>query len=124
MKVITLRVNKKQQQKLVLLSANSGYTQSEILRILIDNISTKNFELALNGEAEKKKLELSKITAVDYQNRLLANVANNINQIAKYFNSGGEVNEVVLQAFETVKSEQKQLRKMMSKYGNNKDNFD
>lgn len=120
MKVITLRVNEKQQQKLALLSAKTGYTQSEILRLLIDNLDGNNFELALNGENEKKQIEEKKITELSYQNRLLANLANNVNQIAKYFNSGGsQNNSVLLEAFQTIEKQQKELRKLMNKHGNN-----
>lgn len=131
MKVMSLRLNEDEQQKLSHLSAKTGYTFSELIRYLIDNLDENNLELALNkdNENDKKNRKVNQdLTAeLHYKNWLFSNVTNNVNQIAKWLNSqnSDEVftfnnQKILLNAFQTVEKRLEEIEeKIDGKNGNN-----
>lgn len=121
MKAISLRLSEKQQAKLNLLSAKTGYNQSEIIRFMIDNLDEVKFDLVLNNDKENRKVELQKIGDLRYQNYLFSNVTKNVNQIAKYVNSTENIqNKNLIFAFNEMKKDIKDLEeKLRDYYGNN-----
>ncbi|MBW8009605.1 hypothetical protein [Lactobacillus helveticus] len=120
MKAISIRLSENQQTKLNLLTAKTGYTQSEIIRTVIDNLDEVKFDLAVKNDKENRKVELQKIADLRYQNYLFSNVTKNVNEIAKYVNQKQNVknNELIFQFNEMKKDIQELEKKLSDYYGN------
>lgn len=121
MKVTSLRLSEEQQAKLTNLTAKTGYTSSEIVRKIIDNLDEVSFKLAVTNEDKNRKVELAKIAELKYKNYLFSNVTSNINQIAHYVNanSNNVDNASLLNAFQTVEKQIKDVKEKINNYGNN-----
>lgn len=131
MKVVSLRLTDEEKKNLSHLSAKTGYSFSELIRYLIDNLDENSLEIALkkSDESDKKnrKVQQDLISELHYKNYLLGNIANNINQIAKYLNSKSDdiISDYeaknLLQAFQTL---EKRIDEIKSKKKLNKKEVD
>lgn len=84
---LSIRLTDEQKSRLDSWSAKTGYTPSEIIRFLIDNVNEITLSLALDEIKNNKATEIQKVANEKYNNFLLANLTNNVNQLAKYVNT-------------------------------------
>lgn len=87
---LDIRLNNEQKFNLDNLSAKLGYSSSEIIRKMIDNVDEVTLTLALEKINDRKQVDIEKIACMKYQNYLLSNLTRNMNQIAHYVNSNKE----------------------------------
>lgn len=84
---LDIRLTDEQKLHLTNLSAKTGVSSSEIIRKVIDNLDEVNLSLALKKIDKNRAVDIEKIAVKKYQNYLLQNLTNNVNQIAKVVNS-------------------------------------
>lgn len=84
---LDIRLTDEQKLHLTNLSAKTGVSSSEIIRKVIDNLDEVNLSLALKKIDKNRAVDIEKIAVRKYQNYLLQNLTNNVNQIAKVVNS-------------------------------------
>lgn len=84
---LDIRLTDEQKLHLTNLSAKTGVSSSEIIRKMIDNLDEVNLVLALKKIDKNRAIDIEKIAVRKYQNYLLQNLANNVNQIAKVVNN-------------------------------------
>lgn len=84
---LDIRLTDEQKLHLTNLSAKTGVSSSEIIRKVIDNLDEVNLSLALKKIDKNRAVDIEKIAVRKYQNYLLQNLANNVNQIAKVVNN-------------------------------------
>lgn len=84
---LDIRLTDEQKLHLTNLSAKTGVSSSEIIRKVIDNLDEVNLSLALKKIDKNRAVDIEKIAVKKYQNYLLQNLANNVNQIAKVVNN-------------------------------------
>lgn len=84
---LDIRLTDEQKLHLTDLSAKTGVSSSEIIRKVIDNLDEVNLSLALKKIDKNRAVDIEKIAVRKYQNYLLQNLTNNVNQIAKVVNS-------------------------------------
>lgn len=87
---LDIRLNDEQKFHLDKLSAKTGYSSSEIIRKMIENVDEVSLSLALKKIDDRKQVDIEKIAVMKYQNYLLQNEANNLNQLAHYVNLNKE----------------------------------
>lgn len=111
--MISLRLTDNQFAKLQFYSSEMGYTTSELLRKMIDNADDVTMQQKQAINIKEVNIELKKIIEKRYQNSLLRNLANNLNQIAHYVNKNKEnsSNKALLLAFQTIEKQVIELRK-------------
>src|SRR5699024_12673646 len=80
---LDIRLTDEQKLHLTNLSAKTGVSSSEIIRKVIDNLDEVNLSLALKKIDKNRAVDIEKIAVKKYQNYLLQNLTNNVNQIAK-----------------------------------------
>lgn len=118
---LDIRLNDEQKFHLDKLSAKSGYSSSEIIRKMIDNVDEVTLILALKKIDDRKQVDIEKIACMKYQNYLLSNLTSNMNQIAHYVNLNKENsdNQKLVKSFEILTSQVEQFKKRLSdKNGN------
>src|SRR5699024_1120550 len=81
------RITDEQNIQQINLSAKTGVSSSEIIRKVIDNLDEVNLSLALKKIDKNRAVDIEKIAVKKYQNYLLQNLTNNVNQIAKIVNN-------------------------------------
>lgn len=84
---LDIRLTDEQKLHLTNLSAKTGVSSSEIIRKMIDNLDEVTLSLALKKIDKNRAVDIEKIAVKKYQNYLLQNLANNVNQIAKVVNN-------------------------------------
>jgi len=84
---LDIRLTDEQKLHLTNLSAKTGVSSSEIIRKVIDNLDEVNLSLALKKIDKNRAVDIEKIAVKKYQNYLLQNLTNNVNQIAKIVNN-------------------------------------
>ncbi|MCI6883376.1 MAG: ribbon-helix-helix domain-containing protein [Enterococcus hirae] len=84
---LDIRLTDEQKLHLTNLSAKTGVSFSEIIRKVIDNLDEVNLSLALKKIDKNRAVDIEKIAVKKYQNYLLQNLTNNVNQIAKIVNN-------------------------------------
>lgn len=84
---LDIRLTDEQKLHLTNLSAKTGVSSSEIIRKVIDNLDEVNLSLALKKIDKNRAVDIEKIAVKKYQNYLLQNLTNNVNQIAKVVNN-------------------------------------
>ena len=84
---LDIRLTDEQKLHLTNLSAKTGVSSSEIIRKVIDNLDEVTLSLALKKIDRNKSVDIEKIAVKKYQNYLLQNLTNNVNQIAKVVNN-------------------------------------
>lgn len=84
---LDIRLTDEQKLHLTNLSAKTGVSSSEIIRKVIDNLDEVNLSLALKKIDKNRAVDIEKIAVRKYQNYLLQNLTNNVNQIAKVVNN-------------------------------------
>lgn len=84
---LDIRLTDEQKLHLTNLSAKTGVSSSEIIRKMIDNLDEVNLALALKKIDRNKSVDIEKIAVRKYQNYLLQNLTNNVNQIARVVNN-------------------------------------
>lgn len=84
---LDIRLTNEQKLHLTNLSAKTGVSSSEIIRKVIDNLDEVNLSLALKKIDRNRAVNIEKIAIRKYQNYLLQNLTNNVNQIAKVVNN-------------------------------------
>lgn len=84
---LDIRLTDEQKLHLTNLSAKTGVSSSEIMRKVIDNLDEVNLSLALKKIDKNRAVDIEKIAVKKYQNYLLQNLTNNVNQIAKIVNN-------------------------------------
>lgn len=84
---LDIRLTDEQKVHLTHLSAKTGVSSSEIIRKVIDNLDEVNLSLALKKIDKNRAVDIEKIAVKKYQNYLLQNLTNNVNQIAKVVNN-------------------------------------
>lgn len=84
---LDIRLTDEQKLHLTNLSAKTGVSSSEIIRKIIDNLNEVDLSLALKKIDRNKSVDIEKIAVKKYQNYLLQNLTNNVNQIAKVVNN-------------------------------------
>ena len=84
---LDIRLTDEQKLHLTNLSAKTGVSSSEIFRKVIDNLDEVNLSLALKKIDKNRAVDIEKIAVRKYQNYLLQNLTNNVNQIAKVINN-------------------------------------
>lgn len=84
---LDIRLTDEQKLHLTNLSAKTGASSSDIIRKIIDNLDEVNLSLALKKIDKNRAVDIEKIAVRKYQNYLLQNLANNVNQIAKIVNN-------------------------------------
>ena len=84
---LDIRLTNEQKLHLTNLSAKTGVSSSEIIRKVIDNLDEVNLSLALKKIDKNRAVDIEKIAVKKYQNYLLQNLTNNVNQIAKVVNN-------------------------------------
>lgn len=118
---LDIRLNDEQKFHLDKLSAKSGYSSSEIVRKMIDNVDEVTLTLALEKINDRKQVDIEKIASMKYQNYLLSNLTSNMNQIAHYVNLNKENsdNQKLVKSFEILTNQVEQFKKRLSdKNGN------
>lgn len=89
---LDIRLTDEQKLHLTNLSAKTGVSSSEIIRKMIDNLDEVNLALALKKIDKNRAVDIEKIAVKKYQNYLLQNLTNNVNQIAKVVNNKSKMN--------------------------------
>ena len=84
---LDIRLTDEQKLHLTNLSAKTGASSSDIIRKMIDNLDEVNLSLALKKIDKNRAVDIEKIAVTKYQNYLLQNLTNNVNQIAKIVNN-------------------------------------
>lgn len=84
---LDIRLTDEQKLHLTNLSVKTGVSSSEIIRKVIDNLDEVNLSLALKKIDKNRAVDIEKIAIKKYQNYLLQNLTNNVNQIAKVINN-------------------------------------
>ena len=84
---LDIRLTDEQKVHLTNLSAKTGVSSSEIIRKIIDNLDEVNLSLALKKIDKNRAVDIEKVAVRKYQNYLLQNLTNNVNQIAKVVNN-------------------------------------
>lgn len=84
---LDIRLTDEQKLHLTNLSAKTGVSSSEIIRKMIDNLDEVTLSLALKKIDKNRAVDIEKIAVKKYQNYLLQNLANNVNQITKVVNN-------------------------------------
>lgn len=84
---LDIRLTDEQKLHLNNLSAKTGVSSSEIIRKVIDNLDEVNLSLALKKIDKNRAVDIEKIAVKKYQDYLLQNLTNNVNQIAKVVNN-------------------------------------
>lgn len=84
---LDIRLTDEQKLHLTNLSAKTGVSLSEIIRKMIDNLDEVNLALALKKIDKNRAVDIEKIAVKKYQNYLLQNLTNNVNQIARVVNN-------------------------------------
>ena len=84
---LDIRLTDEQKLHLTNLSAKTGVSSSEIIRKVIDNLDEVTLSLALKKIDKNRAVDIEKIAVKKYQNYLLQNLTNNVNQIAKVVNN-------------------------------------
>lgn len=84
---LDIRLTDEQKLHLTNLSAKTGVSSSEIIRKVIDNLDEVNLSLALKKIDKNRAVDIEKIAVKKYQNYLLQNLTNNVNQIARVVNN-------------------------------------
>lgn len=118
---LDIRMNDELKSKLDKLSAKTGYSSSELIRMLIENVNEVTLSLALNEIKNRKQVDIEKIACKKYQNYLLSNLTSNMNQIAHYvnLNKKNSDNQKLVKSFELLTSQVELFKKRLSdKNGN------
>lgn len=84
---LDIRLTDEQKLHLTNLSAKTGASSSDIIRKMIDNLDEVTLSLALKKIDKNRAVDIEKIAVKKYQNYLLQNLTNNVNQIAKVVNN-------------------------------------
>lgn len=84
---LDIRLTDEQKLHLTNLSAKTGASSSDIIRKMIDNLDEVTLSLALKKIDRNRAVNIEKIAVRKYQNYLLQNLTNNVNQIAKVVNN-------------------------------------
>lgn len=84
---LDIRLTDEQKLHLTNLSAKIGASSSDIIRKMIDNLDEVTLSLALKKIDRNRAVNIEKIAVRKYQNYLLQNLTNNVNQIAKVVNN-------------------------------------
>lgn len=84
---LDIRLTDEQKLHLTNLSAKTGASSSDIIRKMIDNLDEVTLSLALKEIDKNRAVDIEKIAVKKYQNYLLQNLTNNVNQIAKVVNN-------------------------------------
>ena len=88
---LDIRMNDELKSKLDKLSAKTGYSSSELIRMLIENANEVTLSLALDEIKNRKQVDIEKIANDKYTNYLLSNLTKNVNQIAHWCNANQNV---------------------------------
>lgn len=118
---LDIRLNDELKFHLDKLSAKLGYSSSEIIRKMIDNVDEDTLTLALKKIDDRTQVDIEKVACMKYQNYLLSNLTSNVNQIARYINSNKENsdNQKLVESFDKVASQVNEFEKKLSdKNGN------
>ena len=118
---LDIRLNDEQKFHLDKLSAKTGYSSSEIIRKMIENVDEVSLSLALKKIDDRKQVDIEKIACMKYQNYLLSNLTGNMNQIAHYvnLNKSNSDNKKLVESFEILANQVEQFKKRLSdKNGN------
>ena len=118
---LDIRLSDEQKFHLDKLSAKTGYSSSEIIRKMIENVDEVSLSLALKKIDDRKQVEIEKIACMKYQNYLLSNLTSNLNQVAHYVNLNKENsdNQKLVKSFELLTSQVELFKKRLSdKNGN------
>lgn len=111
---LDIRLTDEQKLYLTNLSAKTGVSSSEIIRKMIDNLDEVNLVLALKKIDRNKSVDIEKIAVKKYQNYLLQNLTNNVNQIAKIVNNKSKVDVRKLEKqLDLIIKNQKELSKKL-----------
>ena len=84
---LDIRLTDEQKLHLTNLSAKTGACSSDIIRKMIGNLDEVTLSLALKKIDKNRAVDIEKIALKKYQNYLLQNLTNNVNQIAKVVNN-------------------------------------
>ena len=84
---LDIRLTDEQKLHLTNLSAKTGASSSDVIRKMIDNLDEVTLSLALKKIDMNRAVDIEKIAVKKYQNYLLQNLTNNVNQIAKVVNN-------------------------------------
>lgn len=92
-----------------------GYTTSELIRKMIDNADDVTMQQKQAINIKEVNVELKKIVEKRYQNSLLRNLTNNMNQIAHYVNKykQNSSEKALLLAFQTIEKQVKSLKEVI-----------
>lgn len=118
---LDIRMNDELKSKLDKLSAKTGYSSSELIRMLIENANEVTLSLALDEIKNRKLVDIEKIACMKYQNYLLSNLTSNLNQVAHYvnLNKSNSDNKKLVESFEILANQVEQFKKRLSdKNGN------
>lgn len=112
---ISVRMTDDQFKKLQKMSEKMGYTSSELLRKMIDNANDVTMMQNKAMNSREVNVELKKIAEKRYQNSLLRNLANNMNQVAHYVNKykNNSSEKALLLAFQTIEKQVKSLKEVI-----------
>lgn len=112
---ISVRMTDDQFEKLQKMSEKMGYTSSELLRKMIDNANDVTMMQNKAMNSRTVNVELKKIAEKRYQNSLLRNLANNMNQVAHYVNKykNNSSEKALLLAFQTIEKQVKSLKEVI-----------
>lgn len=104
-----------QFEKLQKMSEKMGYTSSELLRKMIDNANDVTMMQNKAMNSREVNVKLKKIAEKRYQNSLLRNLANNMNQVAHYVNKykNNSSEKALLLAFQTIEKQVKSLKEVI-----------
>lgn len=118
---LDIRLNDEQKFHLNKLSAKSGYSSSEIIRMLIENADEVTLSLALDEIKNRKQVDIEKIANDKYTNYLLSNLTKNVNQIAHWCNANqyNNVNKELQNYLKILVQNTEEIKKKLSdKNGN------
>lgn len=112
---ISVRMTDDQFEKLQKMSEKMGYTSSELLRKMIENANDVTMQQNKAMNDKEVNVELKKIVEKRYQNSLLRNLTNNMNQIAHYVNKykQNSSQKALLLAFQTIEKQVKSLKEVI-----------
>lgn len=87
-----IRVSREQDQRLRSISAMTGESVNEIIRLAIDHIDDQRLQKILHDRPRQQQLDMLLIASNKYLAYTINRVGNNLNQIARRVNGDDEIN--------------------------------
>lgn len=104
------RLTEDQYKHLTALSAKTGYNVNQLLRLIVDNVDDGTLKVVIQSQQEKANREMQILARQKYLLNLFSNVSSNVNQIAKYVNTNQQIDENVVNAFNSMTNQIDKLR--------------